>query len=140
MLQIDALWFFVQLVNFLALLILLNYILFRPLLRLFKDRDTRINGSLDDAKNMDKERDDLTTQIESKISEARNTARELFEGLSKEGLEAQRESLNKASQEASDISRKAGEDLQGEMKKTKESLRSKVEAFSKIIVEKMIGA
>ena len=37
------------------------------------------------------------------------------------------------------MTRKAREDIQGEVKKTKESMKGEIEAFSKMIVEKMVG-
>ncbi len=45
-------WFFVQLANFLLLLIILNIILFKPFLRLFKEREDNTKGALDSAKTI----------------------------------------------------------------------------------------
>ncbi len=133
-------WFFAQLINFLVLLILLNYILFRPLLRLFKERDERINGSLNKARAVDKEREDLLQEMDAKLSDARNKAKTEFEESSKEGLARQRSYIDEATRQAVEINKKAKEDIEAEVKKAKETLRSEVESFSRIIVEKMIGA
>ena len=132
-------WFFVQLINFLVLLALLNYILFRPLLRLFMERDEKINGSLNNAKAIDKERDDLLHQMDAKLSGARNKAKTTFEELSKEGLNQQKNYIDEATKQAAEINKKAKEDIGAELKKAKETLRGEVESFSRIIVEKMIG-
>lgn len=132
-------WFFVQLVNFLILIVLLNYILFRPLLRLFKERKEHIDGSLDSAKAMDKEKEALLHQIATKLSETRDKAKTIFEELRKEGLSIQKESMDTVAKQAAEINRKAREDLEAEAKKVRESLRKEVEAFSENIVEKMVG-
>jgi F-type H+-transporting ATPase subunit b len=86
-------WFFAQLANFLLLLILLNIILFRPLLRLFKERDAGINGALDSAKSMDKEKDSIMAQIDTKLAEGRTRAKTIFEELSKQGMDVQKQAL-----------------------------------------------
>lgn len=139
MLKIEPIWFFVQLVNFLALIILLNYILFKPLLRLLNEREDHIKGPLDSAKTMDQEKESLSHQIETKLSEARNKAKTIFEKLSKEGLTVQKEFVDIAKKDTEEINRKAKEDLEAEVKKARKSLRREVETFSKMIVKKMAG-
>jgi F-type H+-transporting ATPase subunit b len=140
MLEIEFKWFLVQLVNFVVLIFLLNRLLFRPFLRLFQERKERTSGYLDEAKKIDKESDDLLHRIEEKLSEAHQKARGIFETLSKDGLNVQKDSIHAATDQAQEINRQAKEDIEAEVRKTKETLRSEVEAFSKIIVEKMIGA
>ena len=49
-------WFFVLLLNFLALLYVLNIILFKPLLKLFSHRENSIKDSLNAARDMDKKK------------------------------------------------------------------------------------
>ncbi len=139
MLEVNK-WFFVHLINFLVLLVLLNYILFKPLLCLLARRSDHIKGSLDSAHTMDKEKDAQLQQIETKLSEARNKARTTFEELSKEGIAQQKEQVDMSQKEAAEINKRAKEDLERETQRTKESLRKEVETFSRMIVEKMVGA
>jgi F-type H+-transporting ATPase subunit b len=139
MLDIVPKWLFLQLINFLVLLVLLNYILFKPLLRLFKERDENINGSLDKAKAMDKEKEDILQQINTKLKDTRFQANQIFDDLGKDGLIAQKGAIDSATKQAADLNMKAMKDLEAEADKAKDSLRGQVESFSKIIVEKMIG-
>jgi F-type H+-transporting ATPase subunit b len=131
-------WFFVQLFNFLFLLVLLYYILFKPLLCHLTKREDHIKGSLNTAKAVDKEKENLIHQIELKLSEARSKADTIFEELNKQGLAIQKESVDLAKKDATEINRKAKEDIVAEAKKARETLRRDVEALSKIIVEKMV--
>jgi F-type H+-transporting ATPase subunit b len=108
-------------------------------MRLFKERDEKINGSLDKAKAMDKEKDDLLQQINTRLSQTRDQAKKIFEDLGKEGQSSQKESVDTASKQAAELSNKARKDLEVVADKAKGSLRGQVESFSKIIVEKMIG-
>jgi F-type H+-transporting ATPase subunit b len=133
-------WFFAQLANFLLLLILLNIILFKPLLRLFKERDAGINGALESAKSMDKEREGVMAQIDAKLSEGRTGAKTAFEELSRQGMEIQKEALTAAQNEAAGLNKSAKDELGAAMEKARVSLKSDVEAFSKQIVEKLVKA
>ncbi len=132
-------WFFVQLVSFLVLFVLLNNILFKPLLRIFREREDHVKGSLDSVKIMGEENDNLLRQVEKKVSEARNQARTIFEELSKEGMGIQTQTLDAAQKDAAEINRKTREDLEATVKETREALRKDVETFASKIVEKMVG-
>ncbi|MFV1976982.1 MAG: F0F1 ATP synthase subunit B [Candidatus Scalindua sp.] len=132
-------WFFIQLISFLILVVLLNTILFKPLLRIFREREDHVKGSLDSVKIMGEEKDNLLRQVEKKVSEARNQARTIFEELSKEGMEIQKQTLDAAQKDAAEINRKTKEDLEATVKETREALRKDVEAFVSKIVEKMVG-
>ncbi len=132
-------WIFAQLAIFLFLLVFLNQILFKPFLTLFKERDERINGSLDSAKSMDKEKETLFQQLDSKMIGARNKAKAVFDDLNMAGLEIQKNSVEEAKKGAASITLKAREDIETEAKKARESLKKDVESFSKKIIEKMVG-
>lgn len=133
-------WFFFQLANFLLLLIFLNFFLFKPFLRLFKERQDRTQGALEEAKALDGEKDTLLAEIESKLTEARGRARTAFEDLSNEGLKKQKQELDEAQKEALEINRKAREDLEVTVSSVRSSLKSDIEGFSRKIVEKLVGA
>jgi F-type H+-transporting ATPase subunit b len=132
-------WFFAQLINFLALLIILNIILFKPILQLFKEREKRTKGSLDEAKDMDAEKDNLLAQFDAKISEANEKARGIHGELKNEGARVQKETFEAAQKDAAAINMKAKQDLDAVVKETKDKLRADVKAFSEKIVEKMVG-
>jgi F-type H+-transporting ATPase subunit b len=133
-------WFFAQLANFLLLLILLNIILFKPLLRIFKERDAGINGALDSAKAMDKEKDGIMVQIDAKLSDGRTRAKTVYEELSKQGIEIQKQALTTAQNEAAGLNKSAKDELGSAVEKARASLKSDVESFSKQIVEKLVKA
>jgi F-type H+-transporting ATPase subunit b len=139
MLEING-WLFVQLANFLILLFLLNIILFKPLLKLFKDRDDSTKGALEKAGAMDREKDEVLAKIEEKLSGARTEARSVFENLSDEGLEVQKKAVQSAQNEAVEINKKAKVELETATDKARNALKADIEAFSKQIVEKLVGA
>ena len=86
MLDIKLNWFFFHLGTFLLLLVLLNYILYRPLLSVITKRKNNIKGDIDSAKEMDGEKENILRQIETTLVETRAKAGTIFEDISKEGL------------------------------------------------------
>jgi F-type H+-transporting ATPase subunit b len=132
-------WFFVLLVNFLVLIYVLNLILFKPLLRLFTERDNSIKGSLGAARDMEKKKEDAVAAMNRELKEARGKANELFEGVKKEGLQRQKELLEGANKRAQDFILTAKGELNTEAEKARQKLRSDVEKFSEEIVKKLVG-
>jgi F-type H+-transporting ATPase subunit b len=140
MLDIYPLWLFVQFATIVFLFLFLNYYLFQPFLRLFKEREDNTQGALDKAKELDQQKDTLLADIDEKLNAARSTARSNFEEASNEGLEIQKKALEEAQAEAMEINKKAKADLETAADQARTALRSNVEAFSKQIVEKLVGA
>ncbi len=140
MLDIIPKWLLVQFIGFMVLFVLLNQILFKPMLRLFKERDNNVNGALEKAKAMDQEKDDVLNQIETGLSETREKAKTIYNDLSKEGLTVQKQSMDSATTKAVEINRQARKELEAEAKKVRDTLRNEVENFSQKIVDKMVGA
>ncbi len=132
-------WFFVQLANFLLLLFVLNIILFKPMLRLFQEREKNTTGFLNDAKAMDKEKDEVLSQIDSKLAGARDRAKAVFEKFSTEGIEIQKLAVDSAQNEAVEINRKSKEEIETATDKARAALKADIENFSNKIVEKLVG-
>lgn len=132
-------WFFVLLANFLILAYLLNVVLFRPVLKIFKERDKATTGALDEAREMAEQRDKALALMKADLATAAKGAKETYESLRAEGLDKQRELLSKASAEAAAIAGKAGEELGREAEKARQALRADVERLSEQIVEKLVG-
>ena len=85
-----SIWFFVQVANFLVLLIVLNYILFKPLLRLFNERQDKIKGAIENAKAIENKKEENLIRLNKDIAEAREKAKAIFDEFRAEGLKQQR--------------------------------------------------
>lgn len=140
MLDIDKFWLLVLTANFLGLLYLLNIILFRPLLKVFNEREGLIKGSLDAAKEMNSRKEEGIERMNKEISEARSKAKEAFEGLRNEGLEVQKNLLSDAEAAAAGMLQKAREELRSEGEKARQSLKADIDKFSDEIVGKLVNA
>lgn len=133
-------WFFVLAANFLALLFVLNRILFRPLLKIFEERREAITGSLEKAKELGLRREETLEALKKDFAAASAQAREAFNSLRAEGLADQKRMLEAASEEASRILESARGELRAEAEKARASLRADVEKFSEEIVSKLVAA
>ncbi len=132
-------WYFVLILNFLALVFILNIILFKPFLKLFKERDDSIGGALNAAKDMDKKREENLAMMQQELREARNKSKEIFESMRREGLNKQKEMLEEANHKARGLVERAREELRSEVERARQKLRADVDKFSDEIVNKLVG-
>ncbi len=138
MLELNIKWFIVLAVNFLVLLYLLNVILFKPLLKLFEEREKNTKGAFEIAQEMTKKKDDAIAALNKELASARDKASSSFEAMKAEGVNIQKEVFSKAEAEASDLLEKARTELRAETEKAKAKLRADVDKFSDEIVRKLI--
>ena len=127
-------------INFFLLLIILNYVLFKPLLKILKERDDTVKGSLDAAKEMNTKREQTIAGLNRELAEARSKAKGVFETLRTEGLQRQKEVLSSAEAEATAVLDKAKSDIRAEVEKARTALRTEIDKFSDEIVRKLVKA
>ena len=140
MLELRLVPFLALLINFLVLVYVLNIILFKPLLRLFAERENTIKGSLDAATELNKKKDDAVASMNQELKAAVGKSNEIFETMRKEGQERQKEILEGANKQALELIGTAKAELRTESDKTRQKLRADVEKFSDEIVKKLVGA
>jgi len=140
MLDIELKWLLVLTGNFLGLVFVLNLILFRPMLKVFRERESLTKGSLDAAKEMNSRKDEGLERMNKEISDARSKAKEAFEAFRNTGLETQKNFLSEAEASAAGMLQKAREELRTEGEKARQSLKSDIEKFSDEIVRKLVNA
>lgn len=140
MLDIDKFWLLVLTANFLGLMYVLNIILYRPLLKVFHERETTVKGALDAAKEMNSRKEEGIERMNKELSDARSKAKEAFEALRNEGLEVQKSLLSDAETIAAGMLQKARAELKSEGEKARQALKADVEKFSDEIVRKLVSA
>src|SRR4030065_2951873 len=116
---------FIQLVNFIVLLLALNFILFKPLLRTMQEREQGIANAFTDAKTAQERVQGMLEQYTAALNDARQKAAAAYGAAYQQGLDAQRgrnaagrattgEQLNKARAEISAAAASARADLKKE--------------------------
>lgn len=132
-------WFFVLLVNFLILLFILNAILFKPMLQIFKEREDSVKNDLDAAKDMKEKSEEGIARLNRELAEARSKAKEMFETLKAEGVSKQREVLSATEAEAVAMLEKARAEIKADAERARQSLRADIDKFSDEIVRKLVS-
>jgi F-type H+-transporting ATPase subunit b len=130
--------FLVMAINFFVLLLVMNSILFKPLLRIFKERESTVKGDLNAAKEMNNRREESIAGLSRELAETRSKAKETFEALRAEGLQRQKEVLTSAEAEASAVLDKARSDIRAEVERARQTLRTEIDKFSDEIVRKLV--
>jgi F-type H+-transporting ATPase subunit b len=138
MLDIQPIWFIVLAIQFIALIFILNAILFSPLMKIFKQRDDTVKGALDAAKGMTEKREEGIAKMNRELAEARTRAKEIFEALKAEGVGKQKEVLSSTEAEALTTLEKARAEIKAEAEKARQALRADVDKFSDEIVRKLV--
>jgi len=138
MLDIQPLWLLVLVINFFALLFIMNAILFKPLLKIFKEREDTVKDALDAHKMMSVKREEGIASLNRELAESRSKSKETFEALRAEGLKQQKEVLSATEAEAVSILEKAKAEIKAEAEKARQALRADVDKFSDEIVRKLV--
>lgn len=137
MLEINQTLLF-QMIGFVALLFILNRLLYKPLLQILKDREERIEGTLKAASEAEKSVEDGLASYEKKLKEATIKGTETRNKLRAEALEKEKETIDAAREAAG---RELGR-MQIEITKSKASalstLKEETSAISKSIAEKIL--
>lgn len=140
MLDIHWQWLLLLTVNFLVLIYILNQLLYKPLLKVFKEREDTVKSSLDAAKEMGERQETGIALMRQELTEARHKAKDVFESMKSEGEQRQKQTLSGAETKAAEMLQAAREDLRKEVEKARQALRADVEKFSDEIVRKLVQA
>jgi len=130
--------FFYSLINFLVLLFILNALLFKPLLKVMKEREDTVKGNLDAARDMTSKREESIAGLNRELAESRGKAKDIFESLKGEAVSKQKEVHSAAEAEAASILEKARAEIKAEAEKERKALRADVDKFSDEIVRKLV--
>lgn len=125
-------------IGFFALLIILNRFLYKPLLKVLKEREERIGGTLKAASRSDKDVEEGLQAYEKKLKEAVAKGVEAKNRLKKEGLDREKEIIEAARESAVVEIGKMKTDLDRSKRSALESLKSETGPLSRNIAEKLL--
>ena len=131
--------FFIQLANFIVLLIALNFILFKPLRAIMKEREENIGGAFADAKTAQERMQNLLERYNTSLAESKQKAAAAYNTLYQQGLDAQRDTIAAERSRASEILDKARKEIAASADATRGELRKEAEKLSKDISLKLLG-
>ncbi|HTP67081.1 MAG TPA: ATP synthase F0 subunit B [Geobacteraceae bacterium] len=138
MINLD-LTFFIQMINFIVLMVALNILLYRPVRKLLADRAAEIAGGHEKAAAIDQEVQDKMAQYEARLRDAKVKATEERGGLKKEAQAREAEILDKARKEAGESLAAIKGKVAREAADAKDILKEQARTLSLEICEKVLG-
>ena len=129
----------IQVVQFLLLLFILNRFLFRPTINLIEEREQKITGWKEEAKQFHESMQARLQSYENKILEAKAEAQEQQELVTAELKKEEDKKLEAVSEEALQIVSSTREKLQEETEVLRVQLREQAEEMSQLVTEKVLG-
>ncbi|HET6489145.1 MAG TPA: ATP synthase F0 subunit B [Syntrophales bacterium] len=130
---------FIQLVNFLLLIWILNQVLYKPILRMLDRRKEILAKAQEEVKSVQETIDRRVAEYEEKIRAAKMEAMGQKGDLAKEGAQAAKVITDKAKGEISGMMGEFQAKLEKELASVRELLRNQTQRISSEIAEKVLG-
>lgn len=131
--------FLIQLINFIVLLVALNYILFKPIRGIMAERAQTISGAFADAKTAQDRMQSLLEQYNTSLAEAKQKSAAAYGTLYQQGLDAQRDMISAERNKASELLDKARAEIAAASGSARTELRTESEKLSRDISSKLLG-
>ncbi|HDM32620.1 MAG TPA: ATPase [Deltaproteobacteria bacterium] len=131
--------FFVQMVNFLVLMFILDRILYRPILKILDERDKKIETGQEKAKELLEKSEYMLKDYKEKISDAKVEALEIKNSAIKEAEEEANRIINDGRKKAEQILEEIKADAERQVETARKELESEVGAIASSIVNQVLG-
>jgi len=128
-----------QLINFIVLLVALNFILYRPLLAVMRERQQTIGGAFTDAKTAQEKMQSLLEQYDTSLADAKQKAAVAYNALYQQGLDAQRDMMTGERAKAGELLDKARAEVASAAAAAKTELKKEAEKLAQDISAKLLG-
>ncbi|OEU69049.1 MAG: hypothetical protein BA864_07040 [Desulfuromonadales bacterium C00003093] len=128
-----------QFVNFLILLIILNKLLYRPLMKVVSERREAIGGSHERARSLNADIEEKMLRYQQQLNDAKVTANDERSKLKKTAVEVEAGVLAEAQNKANVRLQAIKEQVAGEAAEASKTLKSEAEALAGQIATKILG-
>jgi F-type H+-transporting ATPase subunit b len=130
---------FIQLINFLVLLFILNAILYKPILAKIREREARIRRDREKADQFSKQVREQEERHEQELAEARQRAAQDKAAVLTEAKKTEGEILGKARNEAARIVEDMKRMIEREAEEARTRLTAEMTPLARSIVQKILG-
>jgi len=131
--------FFVQVLNFLILMFILNKILYKPILKVLDERDERIVGGREKAKELIVESDTILNSYNGKLQVAKIDALGTKNTARKEASDQANLIIGEARERAGGIISQVQQDMAREIERVKKELEPEVGIMAANIAQQILG-
>ncbi|MDO8649118.1 MAG: F0F1 ATP synthase subunit B [Candidatus Peregrinibacteria bacterium] len=137
-LGIDVGLLITQALNFGLLLIVLTYLLYKPILRVIDDRKERVRKSIEDAKHLEVSVKEMEKTRVARLQEMDREAKEFLEAAKKQAEASKKEIVDRAQREVDQLLEKGKMQLESERKKLLSDLQKTVSDLSVTLASKIL--
>jgi F-type H+-transporting ATPase subunit b len=128
-----------QLINFLILLIALNFILFKPIRQVMREREQGISSALEDAKAAQNRMQSLLEHYNTSLAESKQKAASSYNTIYQQGLDAQRDLISAERTKAGEMLDKARAEIAAAANSARADLKKEADRLSQDITSKLLG-
>ena len=140
MVSIDITWSLpIQIINFLLMILVLNYFLYRPIRGILKGRQEKIKGFEGEIAGMSEQAEGRQSEIETRLIEARRDGYQEKESLKSDGQGEEKRIVDAANQEADEAISRIRAQIADEVTTAREALRADLAVFSRELAQKILG-
>ncbi len=128
-----------QLVNFIALIIILNAVCYKPIRSILTERKKKIQGYEQDIDALQQEADESDQTFQTKMGEAKAKGFQEQEALKESGHEEEKRLIDEINQKAQADLAAVRTQVAKEAEDARRSLKADVEVFSAAIAQRILG-
>ncbi len=130
---------FWQIGNFLLLMLLLNFVLYKPIRGILKKRAEKIAELNSDITSSQEGVKAKTEEMEARRAEARRAGAAVREDIKNQGRQVEREMIEAATKEMEEAVAKVREQIAADIAKARDELKGQVQTFGKELAQKVLG-
>ncbi|MCU0567877.1 MAG: F0F1 ATP synthase subunit B' [Oculatellaceae cyanobacterium Prado106] len=126
-------------VQFLLLMVVLNSVFYKPLMKALDDRDNYIRSTQGDAKERLAKTEMLTKQYEQELADARRQSQAIIASAQADAQKIAAQQIAEAQQEAQAQREQVQRELDNQKAEAMRSLEQQVESLSRQILDKVLA-
>ncbi|MEJ5348879.1 MAG: hypothetical protein WHS46_09350 [Desulfosoma sp.] len=130
---------FIQMANFLLLLVLMNLVLYRPIRRLVAQRNELVSKQRAGIDKAESEAQKALQEFEQRLRAARAAGREKVQELKEAAYRMEKDLLARAAEEAAKEVQTVRERIQTEIGQVRAQLQAQIQVFSKDMAQRILG-
>jgi F-type H+-transporting ATPase subunit b len=130
---------FIQIANFLLMMIVLNYLLYKPIRGILKERRAKFAGYEESIASLTSRVEKTLKDIDSQLVEARREGFLKKDEIKGQGLEEEKKIIAAATGEADAEIGKVQEQVKGEIATARQALKADLQVFSRELAQKVLG-
>jgi len=130
---------FVQILNFLVLVFLLNMVLFRPIRKIIRDRQARLTLFEEDISGLANNRQGILGEVDDQLTMARREGLGLRESLRQEGSQAENSLLEQVKKEVDAEWTRVEAKIKKDVAKARDALKAQAQDFAMALATKILG-